>query len=56
MKTIKIILKQLWLWVICDKSYPTAHIPVIHWDWKWTKNGCEYQQLKTLFNYLKSKI
>ena len=53
MKKLKIIIKQLIKIVTFDKSYPTNEINLVKFGAYKFKNGiCEYNQYRTLINYL----
>ena len=53
MKTLKIIIKQLIKIVTLDKSYPTAEINLMFWEYEFKNETVEYNQFRTLINYLK---
>ena len=53
MKTLTIIIKQLIKIVTFDTSYPTPEINLMLWDYKFKNETCEYNQYRTLINYLK---
>jgi len=55
MKTLKIIIKQLIKIVTFDKSYPTAQINLMLWEYELKNETFKYNQFKTLINYLKDK-
>jgi len=53
MKTFKIIIKQLIKIVTFNKSYPTIEINLMLWDYEFKNETFEYNQYRTLINYLK---
>ena len=53
MKTLTIIIKQLIKIVTFDKSYPTHEINLMLWEYEFKNETCEYNQFRTLMNYLK---
>jgi len=53
MENLKIIIKQLIKIVTLDKSYPTAKINLMFWEYEFKNETVEYNQFRTLINYLK---
>lgn len=53
MENFKIIIKQLIKIVTLDKSYPTAEINLMLWEYEFKNETVEYNQFRTLINYLK---
>tara|TARA_R110000744_G_C18948873_1_gene515381 strand:+ start:111 stop:281 length:171 start_codon:yes stop_codon:yes gene_type:complete len=54
MKKLKIIIKQLIKIVTLNTSYPTTEINLVKYgDYKFKNGNVNYNQYKTLINYLK---
>lgn len=56
MKSLKIILNQLFKSITFNPNYPDSRIKVNLYSCKWDKNGnCKYNHLQTLINHLKNQ-
>jgi hypothetical protein len=53
METFKIIIKQLIKILTFDTRYPTPEINLMLWEYEFKNDTFEYNQFRTLMNYLK---